>query len=191
MRKLVLLEHTSLDGFVAGPNGEMDWISTSEEIFDYTAQLTKEADTALYGRVTYQMMEGYWPTAGDEPEASRHDIEHSKWYKSALKVVLSRTLDAEHSAGTRIISDNAADEIIKLKVGDGKNILIVGSPTVVHTLMAADLIDDYWIFINPVLLGQGIPLFKSIKDRLTLKFITQNVFPIGVVCLHYKRDGEK
>src|ERR671933_369653 len=89
MRKLVLFMHTSLDNFVAGPNGEMDWITVDEEIFEYAGKRTSEADTALYGRVTYQMMESYWPTAADQPGASKHDIQHSAWYKSVEKVVVS------------------------------------------------------------------------------------------------------
>jgi dihydrofolate reductase len=86
VRRLVLFMHTSLDGFVAGPSGEMDWIDVNEEMFDYAGQRTREADTALYGRVTYQIMESYWPTAGDQPTATKHDIEHSKWYNSVAKV---------------------------------------------------------------------------------------------------------
>jgi dihydrofolate reductase len=87
--------HTSLDGFVGGPNGEMDWIDVDDEMFEYAGQRTREADTALYGRVTYQMMESYWPTAGDQPTATKHDIEHSKWYNSVAKVVVSRTMKGE------------------------------------------------------------------------------------------------
>lgn len=76
MRKVIVLEHVTLDGFVAGPNGEMDWISLDDKMFDDVGHFTDDADTALYGRVTYQMMEGYWPTAGDQPGASNHDIKH-------------------------------------------------------------------------------------------------------------------
>ena len=76
MRKIISFMHVSLDGFVAGPNGEMNWIKVDEEIFDYVGKRIGESDTALYGRVTYDMMEGYWPTAGDGPDASKHDIEH-------------------------------------------------------------------------------------------------------------------
>ena len=81
MRKIISFMHISLDGFVAGLNGEMDWIKVDEEIFDYVGKRISESDTALYGRITYEMMENYWPTAGDKPRATRHDIEHSKWYK--------------------------------------------------------------------------------------------------------------
>lgn len=84
--------HTSLDGFVAGPNGEMNWIQVNEEIFNFVPTLTEQADTALYGRVTYEMMQSYWPTAGDQPNASKHDKEHSAWYNKVSKIVLSRTM---------------------------------------------------------------------------------------------------
>lgn len=85
--------HISLDGFVAGPNGEMNWITVDEEIFDHVGERISGTDTALYGRVTYQMMEAYWPNAGDKPNASKHDINHSKWYNRAHKIVLSKTMN--------------------------------------------------------------------------------------------------
>src|SRR5690349_7313943 len=92
MRSLIFFMHTSLDGFVAGANGEMNWIKVDEEIFDFVGTMTEQSDTALYGRVTYEMMEGYWPKAGEQPGASKHDKEHSAWYNSVSKVVLSRTM---------------------------------------------------------------------------------------------------
>ena len=186
MRKLVLFMHTSLDGFVAGSKGEMDWINVSEDIFDYAGQRTNEADAALYGRVTYHMMESYWPTAADQPKATKHDIEHSQWYNTVAKVVLSRTMTGTPSANTKIIAGNLKAEITQLKQADGKDILMFGSPTAAHSLMAENLIDDYWLFINPVLLGQGIPLFNDVKDRVALKLLASNVFSSGVVCLHYE-----
>jgi dihydrofolate reductase len=191
MRRLVLFMHTSLDGFVAGPNGEMDWIDVSDEMFEYAGQRTREADTALYGRVTYQLMESYWPTAGDQPTASKHDIEHSRWYNSVAKVVVSRTMKGAKPTNTRIVGDGLTAEILKLKQSAGKEIVMFGSPTVAHALMRENLIDDYWLFINPVLLGRGIPLFKNLEARAALRLAASNVFSSGVVCLHYetRRDN--
>src|SRR6476620_9732542 len=126
--------HISLDGFVAGHNGEMDWIKVDEEIFDHVGKRVSESDTALYGRVTYQMMENYWSTAGDEPDASRHDVEHSKWYNQAHKIVLSKTLKEADLANTTIISNNLADSINKIKQQPGTDILLFGSPTATHAL---------------------------------------------------------
>jgi dihydrofolate reductase len=186
MRKLVLFMHTSLDGFVCGPNGEMDWINVDEEIFDYAGDRTDHADTALYGRVTYQMMDSYWPTAADQPTATKHDIEHSRWYNKVSKVVISKTMQAANLPNTKIISENLPVEINKLKQASGKDILMFGSPSAAHALMQDNLIDDCWLFINPILLGQGIPLFKDINERMKLKLVKTNAFKSGVVCLHYE-----
>jgi dihydrofolate reductase len=187
MRKLVLFMHVSLDGFVAGPNGEMDWIHVDDEIFDYVGKHVSETDTALYGRKTYEMMESYWPTAGDQPGASKHDIEHSQWYKKATKIVLSKTLKGKQLPNTIIISEDHVSKLNEIKKQGDKDILIFGSPTAAHSLMQANLIDGYWLFINPILVGQGIPLFKNVvqKTKLTLKENTK--FASGVMCVNYTR----
>ncbi len=185
MRNLIYFMHSSLDGFVAGTKGEMNWITVDEEIFDFVATMTEQSDTALYGRVTYQMMEAYWPTAGDKPGASRHDKEHSAWYKKVKKVVLSRTLKDTGLANTVVISNNPEENITKLKQEPGKNILIFGSPGASHSLLSHGLIDEFWIFMNPVLLGQGIPLFKNIKGITKLKLMGSKRFASGVIALNY------
>lgn len=180
--------HISLDGFVAGPNGEMNWIKVDEEIFDHIGKRIGEGDSALYGRVTYQMMEGYWPTAGDEPDASKHDIEHSKWYKGIHKVVLSKTMKGADLKNTTIISDNLPDRINEIKQRAGNEILLFGSPTATHSLIQLNLIDGYWLFVNPIVLGQGIPLFADIKDKIKLKLLTTRQFTSGVTELNYIVD---
>lgn len=157
--------HTSLDGFVAGPNGEMDWIHVDEQIFDLVASRIENADTALYGRVTYQMMENYWPTAAEQPNASRHDIEHSRWYKKVAKVVVSKSMEGQDLPNTTIVSENLSEQIQALKQQPGSDILIFGSPGAAHSLMELDLIDGYWLFQNPVLLGHGISLFTIMETR--------------------------
>jgi dihydrofolate reductase len=185
MKKIVLSLHTTLDGFVAGPNGEMDWIKLDDELFDLVATFTNEADTALYGRVTYQMMQSYWPTAADKPNATKHDIEHSTWYNRVDKIVISKTMKDARSDKTTIVSDNIAEEIGKLKNGGGKNIVIFGSPSAAHALMEHDLIDEYWLFVNPILLGQGIPVFSKIKRRINLEVVNVVRFDCGVTGLNY------
>jgi len=187
MRHLIFFMHTSLDGFVAGPNGEMNWIKVDDEIFDFVATMTDKADTALYGRTTYEMMQGYWPTAGDAPDASKHDKEHSAWYKQVSKVVLSTTLSEEGLENTTVISDQLADNINQIKQQDGKNILIFGSPRASHSLLAEGLVDEFWLFVNPVLLGEGMPLFKGIKEQTQLKLVESKTFGCGVIGLHYEK----
>lgn len=185
MKKIVLSLHTTLDGFVAGPRGEMDWIKLDDELFDLVATFTNEADTALYGRVTYQMMQSYWPTAAEKPNATKHDIEHSTWYNRVDKIVISKTMKDAKSDKTTIVSDNIAEEIGKLKNAGGKNIVIFGSPSAAHTLMEHDLIDEYWLFVNPILLGQGIPVFSKIKKRINLELVNVVRFNCGVTGLNY------
>lgn len=187
MGKLTLFMHVSLDGFGSGLNGQMDWIHVDEEIFDYGAERIYATDTALYGRKTYQLMESYWPTAADQPDATTHDIEHSKWYKHAKKVILSKTMKEDNLINTQVISRNLVIEINKVKQSTEKEILLFGSPTAGHSLMATNLIDGYWLNINPVLLGNGIPVFKDINTKTDLSLVTSKVFSSGVVCLDYIR----
>ncbi len=177
--------HISLDGFVAGPNGEMNWIKVDEEIFDHVGKRIGETDTAMYGRKTYEMMEGYWPTAADKPNASKHDIEHSQWYKHAHKVVLSNTIKSKGLTNTTIISDNLVEKINEIKQQAGSEILLFGSPTATHSLMQPGLIDGYWLFVNPIILGRGIPLFTNIKDQVKLKLLSTRQFTSGVTELNY------
>ena len=186
MKHLIFFMHTSLDGFVAGPNGEMNWIKIDEEMFDFVATMTDKADAALYGRVTYEMMQGYWPTAGDQPNASKHDKEHSAWYNKVTKIVLSTTMNEEGLVNTTVISDNLVENINKIKNQDGENILIFGSPRASHSLLSEGLIDEFWLFVNPILLGQGMPLFKGVRETTQLKLIESLTFTNGVIALHYE-----
>lgn len=186
MRNLIFFMHTSLDGFVAGLNGEMDWINIDDEMFDFVATMTDKADTALYGRVTYEMMQNYWPTAGEQPNASKHDKEHSAWYNKVPKIVLSKTISEKGLENTTFINDHLADSINRIKNQDGKNILIFGSPRASHSLLSLGLIDEFWLFVNPVLLGHGIPLFKDVNETTKLKLIETKMFSCGVIALHYE-----
>lgn len=185
MRNLIFFMHTSLDGFVAGPNGELDWANVDDELFDFVATMTDKADAALYGRVTYEMMQSYWPTAGEQPNASKHDKEHSAWYKKVTKIVLSRTISAKGLENTTVISDQLAGNINRIKEQDGKNILIFGSPRASHSLLNLGLVDEFWLFVNPILLGTGIPLFKDVTETVKLKLIESKTFACGVIALHY------
>lgn len=178
--------HISLDGFVAGPNGEMNWIKVDQEIFSHVGQRIEKTDAALYGRKTFEMMENYWPNAGKKPNASQHDIEHSQWYNGVQKIVLSKTLQAENFSNTTILNDQLAESIAQIKSNPGsEDILIFGSPTATHALMQLGLVDGYWLFVNPVVLGHGIPLFKDIKAPIQLKLIGNKIFSNGVSELNY------
>lgn len=185
MRKIVLVVHISLDGFVAGPNGELNGFPSGEENLQFVSELTRDADAALFGRISHELLESYWPTAKDLPEATLGQNDYSTWYAAADKIVISRKLKRENLNNTIVISDNIADEISELKRGVGKKILIFGSPSIARLLMRDQLIDSYWIFVNPVIFGQGIPLFKDGNDKMKLSLQDTKQFSNGEIALHY------
>lgn len=183
--------HTSLDGFTAGSQGEMDWIHVDDDIFDFASRRINVSDTALYGRVTYEMMQAYWPKAADQPNATKHDLEHSQWYNNVEKVVLSRTMQGKSLPRTTIISNDITGKINELKNRPGKDILMFGSPGAAHSLMELDLIDEYWLFVNPILRGVGIPLFAGINRSRPLSLLSTHASSSGVVCLNYQKDPKE
>lgn len=187
MRKLIICLHTSLDGYAAGPGGEMDWIRFDDALFDFVGQFTEQSDTALYGRVTYNMMDAYWPTAGDQPNASRHGKHHSSWYNKVEKVVISESLQADPEKKRTVISGDLKGNIENLKGQPGQNILLFGSPSIVRQLQEHNLIDDYWLMVNPVILGSGISLFAKDIHKLDLELVETKHFSCGVAGLNFKK----
>ncbi len=187
MRKIVLLMHASLDGYVAGPNGELEWARVDEEIYREVAASWATVDTALYGRVTYGMMEGYWPTVPTNPESTRQELEHARWVEEVQKVVVSTSLENVAWNHTRLARN--IEDIRVLKGQPGGDMMIFGSPSLAHSLMEAGLIDEYRLNINPVVLGSGVPLFKT-NGRTNLKLLTSKTYSSGVVGLHYRTDGK-
>ncbi len=188
MRKVILLMHSSLDGFVGTLDGRLDWICIDDEITTYVDQLISTTDTALYGRVTYRMMEAYWPTIPSNPDATRHDLDHARWVEHATKIVFSRSAAQVEWNNSRLAKDNIAEEIAQLKSQPGKHLMIFGSPSLTHTFMEMDLIDEYRITVNPVVLGRGIPMFTDAAKPAKLKLLETKSFQSGVVALAYERD---
>lgn len=186
MRKLKYFIHMSLDGFAAGPNGEMDWIKVDDEMFDFVKLMTDDADLAVYGRITWEMMDSYWPDAGKKPNASKHDVEHSAWYNSVQKLVLSNSMGGQSRADTTFIGGDVASQISKIKQQDGRDMLIFGSPGAGRSLMKKDVIDEYWMFVNPMILGKGISVFPELDERIDLALKSRMEFTSGVTALNYK-----
>ena len=186
MRKVVLFMHISLDGFAAGPNGELDWISYDKELEKYAEEVVSTVGSPLYGRVTYHMMESYWPTVLNDPSATKHDMDHARWLEDVEKIVFSRTLEKVEWHNTRLIKDNIAEEVSKLKQEPGNDLVIFGSPGLARNLMQLGLIDEYRLTVNPIVLGRGILLFKDIKGQVNLKLLETRTLNSGVVALHYE-----
>ena len=190
MRNVISFMHVSLDGFTTGPNGELEWVVVDEELETSVDGLFKTVDTALYGRVTYLGMESYWPTVLTDPSARPRDLEHARWVDNVSKIVFSRTLSRVTWKHARLVKDQIAEEIKSLKQQPGLDLMIFGSPGLTHTLMHMGLIDEYRIFLNPIVLGSGIPYFRDIKDTTNLKLVEAKTFHSGVVGLHYQAANQ-
>jgi dihydrofolate reductase len=187
MGKLISFMHVSLDGMIARTNGSMNWVQIGEEMFDYAEERTKHSNTALYGRGTFNIMDAYWPTAADSPDASHHDRQHSAWYKKVRKIVVSKTLKDPNQKNLEIIRDNVFPAIADLKKTVEDEIMMFGSPRLTSSLMQENLIDEYWLMVNPIILGEGISLFSGNKNEVKLKLEKSIAFQGGVVCLHYTK----
>lgn len=185
MRKVVLLMHVSLDGYVADANGGLDWMSYDNEMAEYAEEVVATVGVALYGRTTYQLMEGYWPTVLENPSASEHSLNHARWVQDIPKIVFSKSLDKVTWNNTRLIKDNIAEEVRKLKQEPGKDLVIFGSPGLVKTFLELDLIDEYRLTLQPFVLGDGIPLARDVKKKSDLKLVSSGQFKSGVIKLHY------
>ena len=185
MRNLVAFMHMSLDGFAAGANGELDWIAYDQELEKHAETVVGTVGTAIYGRVTYHMME-YWRTVPSNPAATQHEIEHANWIEAIPKVVVSTTLKTVDWNNTSIIADNLTAEIMKLKQQPGKDIVIFGSPSLTQTLAQLDLIDEYQLTLNPVILGAGVQFFAQLAQKQPLQLLASKTFGSGAMALHYK-----
>lgn len=185
MRKLIVFCHLSLDGIAAIPSGALDWISYDKELEGWAETIVKDTDTAMYGHVTYELMK-YWRTVSSNPEASQHELEHARWIENVEKIVFSQSKIVPDWNNTRVISENAQEEILKLKQKTGKNITIFGSPSLANSLIKLGLVDEYHLSVSPTVLGNGKFLFQDIKDRIKLKLVEEKTFQSGAFTLHYK-----
>lgn len=188
MRKLVLFLHASLDGFVEGPKGKMDigWVSYDADLEKYAKEILSTADTVIWGRGTYQMMYGYWPSVPSNPSASQHERDHAEWIDKTAKIVFSTTLDKAEWNNSRLVKEGIEEEIKRLKQQPGKDMVILGSPRLAHYLMQLDLIDEYKITVSPVLIGSGLPLFQGVQEKIKLKLIENKTFDSGAIGLAYQ-----
>ncbi|MEZ4712719.1 MAG: dihydrofolate reductase family protein [Caldilineaceae bacterium] len=186
MRKLTAFMHMSLDGFAAGPNGELDWVAYDEELQTYAATIVNTVGIALYGRVTYHMME-YWRTVPDNPDSTEHERNHAAWIEQIPKVVVSTTPTSVDWHNTTLITDNLVAAIEELKQQPGKDIVIFGSPSLTQALAQFGLVDEYQLTVSPVLLGKGIQFFAPLAEKQALQLVSHRVFASGALGLHYQK----
>ncbi len=184
MRKIIASEMVTLDGLFAGPDGEIDWFSWNEEMARYAIDLISSVDTLLFGRVTYELMASYWPSASPPTE----DPIIIDRMNNLPKIVFSKTLEKAEWKNTRLVKEIVAEEVLRMKKQPGKNMMIYGSGSIVTAFMNIGLIDEYHLFVNPVVIGRGKPLFKDLKNMHKLKLVRTKTFSNGVVLLQYQSD---
>ena len=185
MRKIVFMMSVSLDGFFEGPDRELDWQLVDVELHQHFNEWLATAGAFLDGRVNYELMAGHWPTADQDPGASAPEIEFSRIWRDMPKIVFSRTLE-QAGWNTTIVRELVPEEIQKLKEQPGGD-LVVGGADLATAFRAHDLIDEYRIYVQPVLLGRGRPLFQPSDVAARLRLAETRAFGNGVVLLRYER----
>ncbi len=184
MRKLTLSMNVSLDGFADHTVA----VAADDEMHDFFSGLLDDTDIELLGRVTYQLMESYWPNAHQDQRATRSMLAFADKYNAVPKIVFSRTLKKADWNNTSVCSDNMVHEVIRLKQQPGKNISL-GGISISQEFIRRGLIDEYWLVIHPVVVGKGRRLFDDQNDTINLTLVDTKVFKSGAVVLHYLREG--
>ncbi len=182
MRKLIYSMGVSLDGFIAGRDEEIDWGAPDEELHRFHNRQTRELGVHLCGRRLYETML-YWETAEENPLAAEHVLEFARIWKALPKIVFSRTLE-KVEGNARLLRESVADEVAKLKEQPGKD-LAVGGAGLASTCIKLGLIDEYRLFVSPVVLGGGTPYFPALDDRINLELVETQTFGSRVVYVRY------
>ncbi len=185
MREIVYQVHTSLDGCVEGPNGEFDWPAMGPELSGYSHELTARCGEFAYGRKVWEMMSSFWPTAEDVSDHP-HDIAFAPVWRSTPKIVFSRTLE-KADWNTRVLNGDLATEVAALKAEEGQDVLLNGGAELPAALSELGLIDEYLVFVHPVVLGGSKRPFTEGAERIGLALVETRVFDGTVVLLRYRR----
>lgn len=179
--------HQSLDGFCATLEGGLEWIPYNDALMKYGEKMVSTVGSPLYGRVTYELMKGYWQSVTADPEASsEHDRVHVKWLEDTEKVVFSTTLKNPDWKNTKVIAGNIQKEVSVLKAQLGKDLVIFGSPTLALSLMELDLIDEFQFTVSPVILSEGKTFLRKVQTMVKLELLESAVLEGGILTLHYK-----
>jgi dihydrofolate reductase len=184
MRKVILNLAATLDGFIEGPNGELDWLVRDETIdfADILTEILSDKDATFYGRVSYEKWGNFIPPEASQKLRQAYDLMHGK-----KKYVFSRSKKGDETDAVFINSD-ISQVVKKLKAQPGKNIWLYGGSQFITTFLNLDLIDEYRLAVHPVIIGKGKPLFDNIRDRHRLKLVDARPFPSGVTLLSYMRS---
>ena len=184
MAKLYLFNMITLDGFFEGVDHDITWHNVDEEFNRFAINQLNSTELILFGRITYELMANYWPTK----QAKTDDPVVSGSMNTINKYVFSETLTKAEWANTTLVNKIAPQEIIKIKQNAVKDIAIFGSAELASTFIKEGLIDEFRIMVNPVVLGQGTPLFKNVKNSLNMRLVKTRTFNSGNVLLYYEQS---
>ena len=184
MRKLIYSMGVSLDGFIAGPGGALDWTAPDEELHRFHNHQSRELGAELCGRRLYEEML-YWETADQNPSAAEHELEFARIWQKLPKIVFSRTLE-KVEGNARLVTGGVAEEVARLKEQPGKD-LAVGGAGLASTVIELGLVDEFRLFVSPVVLGGGTPYFPALKERIDLELVETRTFGSRVVYVRYRR----
>ena len=187
MRKLKLQVQMTVDGYVAGLNGEMDWVTDNwdNELNEYVREITEPVDCIILGRKLAQSFIPFWASKPKGEEAEAIEIFNNK-----AKVVFTKTLEKSEWDNTVLAKGNLAEEITKLKNQEGKDIIVYGGATFVSALIKEGLVDELHLFINPIAIGKGMTIFKEIQLNQKYKLLKSKSFECGIVAISYQLDTE-
>ncbi len=188
MRNIIYSMMASLDGFIEGPNRELDWHIIDEELHTFINDQQREFDTYLYGRRLYEVMT-YWETADKNLSAPAYELEFARIWQSMPKIVFSKTLE-QVQRNARLVKDNIVEEITRLKAQPGKD-MNLGGPNLASTFIRLGLIDEYRLYVQPVILGRGTPFFPTLDNPINLQLVETHTFKSGVIYLCYRRVDQE
>ncbi len=185
MRKIILMMSVSLDGFIEGPSRQIDWHMVDDELHSHFNEQARAMGAFLDGRVTYELMAGFWPTADTDPSSTGPMVEFAGIWRDMPKIVFSRTLERADWT-TTIVRDVVAEKVMALKAQPGGD-LALGGADLAAAFMQHDLIDEYRLYVHPILIGRGKPLFQASNAKINLRLTETRTFGNGVVLLRYQR----
>jgi dihydrofolate reductase len=185
MRKVILMMSVSLDGFIEGPDRELDWHMVDDELHSHFNEQLRGMGAFLHGRVTYELMAGFWPTADTDPSSTGPMVEFAAIWRDMPKLVFSRTLERA-GWNTTVVRDVVPQEVITLKAQPGGD-MVLGGADLAASFMRHDLIDEYRLYVHPVVIGRGKPLFPPGDAKVVLRLAQTRTFGTGVVLLRYER----
>jgi dihydrofolate reductase len=184
MRKVIYSMGVSLDGFIAGPDGDFDWAAPDEELHRFHNEQTRELGAHFCGRRLYETMV-YWETADANPSAIEYELEFARIWKGLPKIVFSKTLDTV-DGNARLATDGVVEEVTRLKQQPGKD-LAVGGAALAASFTKLGLVDEFRLFVNPVVVGGGTPYFPALDERVDLELVETRTFGSRVIYVRYRR----